>query len=105
MARNYLGRIPESSEGWRQVGQCFDEDIEWMVFCKSQDHTPEWKTFKVVANGRALTKANYWLAMNVANGKVGFARDYALMREHRPSLHTKIERIFKRLADEYKYQI
>jgi hypothetical protein len=50
-----------------------------------------------VANGRASSKANYWLAINIKTGQLGFSRDYVCMRENRPELHAQIETIFKTL--------
>jgi len=46
-----------------------------------------------VANGRARGKANYWLVRNSQDGKIGFARDFALLRENRPDIHTQVEAI------------
>jgi len=41
----------------------------------------------------ALSKANYWMASNAAIGKVGFSRDLVIMRENRPALHARVEKI------------
>ena len=69
--------------------------MEWLVFSKSQEHTPDWRTYKIVANGRAANKANYWTARNKMTGQIGFARDYIRMRETRPQLHAQVEAIIK----------
>lgn len=97
MGRKYAGNVPDPNEGWVHVGTCRDADgIEWLVFSKSQDHTPDWCTYKVVANGYAANKANYWLARNKVTGRFGFARDYICMLETRPELHEQVEAIIKR---------
>ena len=99
MGKMYAGKIPESEEGWNQIGSHKDaDDVEWLVFSKSQEHTPDWTTYKIVANGRARDKANYWLVRNNKTGQIGFARDYVFMRENRPELHAKVESIFKQVS-------
>lgn len=96
MGKMYAGNMPQPGEGWNQLGQCNDvDDVQWFVFSKSQDHSPEWMTIKIVANGKAKSKANYWLVRNMQTGQIGFARDYVLMRENRPELHQQIENLLK----------
>lgn len=98
MGKMYAGNLPKDGEGWEQVGKCMDsDDVEWLVFSKPQDHTPNWMTFKIVANGRAQNKANYWLVKNAVTGQIGFARDYVHMRDSRPELHAQVEAIFKKV--------
>ena len=98
MGKMYAGNPPADGEGWNQVGKCMDsDDVEWLVFSKPQDHTPNWMTFKIVANGRAQNKANYWLVKNAVTGQIGFARDYVHMRDSRPELHAQVEAIFKKV--------
>ena len=98
MGKMYAGNLPKDGEGWEQVGKCMDsDDVEWLVFSMPQDHTPNWMTFKIVANGRAQNKANYWLVKNAVTGQIGFARDYVHMRDSRPELHAQVEAIFKKV--------
>lgn len=92
----YLGNIPSADDGWMKIGEYVDGDkIEWLIFQKLQDHSAEWVTLKIAANGRAAGKANYWLAKNGKTGQIGFARDFAIMRDTRPGLHEQIEKIIK----------
>jgi hypothetical protein len=96
MMRTYLGQVPSLAEGWKQINRYTDDEgIAWLVFRRSQEHTPDWSTYKVVAEGRALRKANYWLVRNDRTGQIGFARDYVSMRTNRPKLHEHVERILK----------
>lgn len=89
--------MPDADKGWEHIGTCRDADgMEWRVFSKSQEHTPDWLTYKIVANGRAANKANYWLARNKLTGQIGFARDFIRMRETRPELYAQVEAIIKR---------
>lgn len=97
MGKMYAGNPPAVDEGWMQMGRCWDSDeVEWLVFGKSQDHTPDWVTIKISAKGRARNKANYWLVRNTNTGQIGFSRDYVYMRENRPELHAQVEAIFKK---------
>lgn len=92
MTKTYAGKIPDSNEGWEMVGR-IEQDGEWLVFKKRQAHSSDWATYKVVANGKAINKANYWLARNDSTGQIGFARDFVLLREHRPKVHKYVEQI------------
>lgn len=92
MAKSYKGKIPDFSEGWRIAGTV-DNEGEWIVFKKRQEHSPEWVTYKVVANGKAINKANYWLVRNEVTGQIGFSRDFVLLREHRPKIHKYVEEV------------
>lgn len=94
----FRGNLPQPDEGWEQIGRCMDADrVEWLVFSRPQDHTPDWMTYKIVANGRARNKANYWMVKNIETGQIGFARDYVHMRDNRPELHAQVEAIFKKV--------
>jgi len=99
MGRRYVGNMPSPNEGWEHVGTCRDADgMEWLVFSKAQKHTPDWLTYKIVANGRARDKANYWLVRNVRTGRIGFSRDYVCMRDSRPELCEQADEILKKAS-------
>lgn len=99
MGRKYAGNVPSPNDGWEHVGTCRDADgIEWLVFSKSQKHTPDWLTYKIVANGRAANKANYWLVRNASTGRIGFSRDYIYMRCSRPELYEQVDAILKKAS-------
>lgn len=92
--RIYTGKIPDASDGWEHIAKLVcDEGISWMVFEKAQEHSQDWCTYKVIAESGAPRKASYWLVRNVETRQIGFARDYAIMRSTRPSLHVKVERV------------
>ena len=99
MGKMYAGNLPQADEGWNQIGKCWDSDeVEWLVFSKAQEHTPDWLTYKIVANGRARNKANYWLVRNASTGQIGFSRDYVYMRDSRPELHAQVDSIFRKVS-------
>ena len=92
----YAGQIP-TGKGWQLVGTATAYGVEWLIYEQPQPHNPDWRTLKIVANGRAKNKANYWLVRNSATGKTGYARDYAIMRETRPNLYAQVVDTFNRL--------
>lgn len=94
MGKTYSGQIP-TGDDWAKVGECFMDGVEWHAFRKQQGHDPDWSTYKVCANGRAPNKANYWFVRNDRTGQLGFAKDFAIMRDKRPDLHAQIEKILK----------
>lgn len=92
----YRGQIPSADHGWNQVARLKCEDgFHWLVFEQRQGHSDSWVTIKLVAEDRAPRKANYWLALNRRTGQFGFARDFALMREHRPILHARFSEVLQ----------
>lgn len=100
MGKMYAGKVPSSDEAWKHIQTVLDpsDQTNWMVFSKAQEHTADWITYKIVAKGRAQNKANYWLVRNSTTGQIGFARDFAIMRETRPSLHAQVESILKQVG-------
>lgn len=59
--KNYSGKKPRTA-GWREVG-VVEGDVRWLVFVR-ENADNEWVTVKVVADGQAPAKANYWLGWN-----------------------------------------
>lgn len=94
MEKLYAGKPPIGDE-WRFVSDVKSEGIDWNLYKKDQPHDPHWKTYKICAVGKAPRKANYWLARNDETGQIGFAKDYAIMRDKRPDLHEQIEKVLK----------
>jgi len=94
--KTYKGNHPGADEGWEMFKRLKDSDgVEWALYRKSQAHTEDWFTYKISAIGRATRKANYWLARNSKTGQIGFNRDFAMMREHRPALHQMVESVIR----------
>lgn len=89
--KTYAGRIPD--ESWSHLGKCVEDGMEWGVYAKPQDHSDDWVTYKIVANGRVASKANYWMARNCKTGKIGFARDYLILQINRPRLFEMVDSI------------
>jgi hypothetical protein len=96
--KSYWGKVPEADDGWKMVESVVSEGTRWMVFEQPQAHTDEWFNYKIVADGKVQRKANYWLARSKRTGQIGFTRDYALLREHRPEVHAKVESMFEGMS-------
>ena len=91
--RMYSGKKPLLADGW--IFKCeLVDDIgqKWIVFAKNQIHSSTWVTYKVVADGKALNKANYWVVKNLYSGKLAFCYDMATMREKRKFLYDQFEK-------------
>ena len=84
----YKGKKPRT-DGWEQLA-VIEGDVRWLAFVKDTPDS-EWITVKLVADGRAPRKANYWLGWD---GKrfANFKDTLALM-EHRPELLKAVERM------------
>lgn len=61
MAKRYSGKKPRD-DCWRQIGTVEDKP-DWLVFIRPATDS-DWMSVKVVADGRAVGKANYWLGWN-----------------------------------------
>jgi hypothetical protein len=95
-AKTYKGNPPHG-EKWTLVQTLKDGEQGWQVWRKEQQHSDQWATFKVCAIGRAARKANYWVVLNELTGQLGFAKDYAVMRANKPTLHRMVEQVFEGL--------
>lgn len=99
MAKMYEGKPPIGEDGWMMRARLANQGgVDWGVFVKRQGHSDDWVTCKIAAFGKAEGKANYWLAKNVRTGQIGFARDYAIMRENRPQLHGLVEMVLSEVV-------
>jgi hypothetical protein len=91
--KRYYGYKPAGPE-WSQIA-VVDDEQRWLVFVRP-DALGDWDSVKVVADGRAREKANYWLGWN----GLRWARHgdlVALMR--RPSLLAEVEQRLRERAD------
>lgn len=61
MTKRYRGHKPKTDD-WDFLGP-IETDGRWLVYARP-DPSNEWTSVKVVADGRAQGKANYWLGWN-----------------------------------------
>lgn len=92
----YRGNKPSSKDGWIEMDAFTDRDnIEWLVYQQPQRKNGEWVNYKIVANGFALNKANYWFAHNFDENKFAFKRDLNSMNKNRDDLYLFIIRLLE----------
>jgi hypothetical protein len=85
--KNYSGKKPRAS-GWREAG-VVEGDVRWLVFVRENSDS-EWTTVKVVADGRAPAKANYWLGWN--GSRFGRHADLVSLAQQRPAVLEGVEK-------------
>lgn len=66
----------------------FCDSVEWLIY-ESKNNKHEWRMIRLVAQGKAPHKANYWLSYN--GQRFAENKDLKLLRGNRPAL-------FKQLA-------
>lgn len=94
--KQYAGNHPDLESGWIRWFEIQSNDgVSWSVYFKNQEHSDEWVTYKVCANGKASGKANFWFTKNTQTGQVGFGRDRELLKEHRPEIFERLESAIK----------
>jgi hypothetical protein len=68
--------------------EIFDEEgIEWYLYRKEVINDG-WQNLKLVSQGRAPRKANYWFGWN--GSKMNNGRDWGTLGEHRPGLKSRV---------------
>lgn len=95
MKRSIRGNIPPEKDGWVEVGKLPGGKIKgtrWRVFFRGQNKSKEWILIKVVADGRAEGKANYWLSWN--GERFAFLQDYKKMGIECPILMKEVKTFF-----------
>jgi len=84
------GRIPSKDDGWQFDCELDDGQMKWSLYLKPQDSSSVWITLKLVANGKAERKANYWPCYNIQENRFGFGRDILALAQHRPILYQEL---------------
>lgn len=90
--KKYMGNRPEGFD-WLEIGVVEDEGVRWLVFIRPDE---EWSTVKVVADGRALGKANYWLGWD--GSRFGRHADLARLAQYLPAVFAAVERVLKNFS-------
>lgn len=93
VARTFAGNRHLGME-WECIEVLNTDESTWLIFIRDQEHSAQWKTVKVVADGVVTRKANYWTAWN--GTKVARSRDMGIMEEGRPDLYQQVVAFFTR---------
>ena len=89
MQKLYSGNHGEDGDGWIKIGQIGKFDgVKWSIYRKPQPNGSEWDYVKVVADGKAPRKANYWLSWNGDRFAIG--GDFLKMLEHRKDMYDEV---------------
>jgi hypothetical protein len=98
--RKYRGNHPSSDEGWG-VDHTFGQDGGWVLYSRAQEHTDEWRTYKLVCAGEVTGKANFWFLASLIDGKPGRSADLGRLRKERPALHDALRDLLFERAREF----
>lgn len=85
-SRTYVGNAP-GYDDWECVDVFLSEGIEWHLYRKFEKAN-EWDDYKLVADGAAETKANYWLGWN--GKRTNRVNDWRTLEDNRPELHALV---------------
>lgn len=95
MAKMYQGNHEDESTGWEVLGSVGkSDDVNWVAY--RQRRESEWDYIKVVAEGKAHGKANYWLSWN--GSRFGMGGDFFKMMQHRHELSQQMVTFMAGLA-------
>lgn len=90
--RQWEGNRPPAAEGWGFDGKvAVVEDVPWLLYVRAVPTRPEATGCKLVADGYARNKANYWFMVN-DEAKVLVGRDAKLLKAKRPDLYKALRR-------------
>lgn len=90
--KHYKGNMPSKHSEWRRIGEAKDNaGIQWVVFYKPQKGEGDWRNCKVVADGKVIGKANYWLARNVAQLRFASTTDSMLFIKNKSDIVSVVE--------------
>lgn len=95
--RGWAGHPPAAAQGWSEALEWDDagDGTRWRFFIREPeaDAKPSpWRTVKIVARGRVLDKANFWVGVNIRTGRVADSKAVKVMREYRPDMLRQVER-------------
>jgi len=86
-AQNFRGNAPATDE-WMHLHSFHHEDLDWRLFFRVRDPSG-WISGKLVVDGKAPRKANYWLGWR--DGRLARTRDAGSLYIGRPELYEQIE--------------
>ena len=97
MARKFEGNPVYAEEGWKRIGALGECDgVDWLVFLRSASEGNRWSQVKVVADGMAANKANYWLGWD--GSRIAKGKDFILLNSNRSELAKALRKLLKECA-------
>lgn len=85
--KSFQGRVPSADDGWKLNKQFNLNNLNWSLYIKQQEHSPTWLTCKFIADGKAMSKANYWFGFNIKEKQFAFARDLMTMKANNHEMY------------------
>jgi hypothetical protein len=88
MTQKFRGNAPVTDE-WMHLHSFHHEDLDWRLFFRVKDQSGGWISGKLVVDGRAPRKANYWLGWR--DGRFARTRDAGTLYTGRQELYEQVE--------------
>ena len=87
MTQKFKGNAPVTDE-WMHLHSFHHEDLDWRLFFRVRDQSG-WISGKLVVNGKAPRKANYWIGWR--DGRLARTRDAGTLYAGRQELYEQVE--------------
>ena len=88
MTQKFKGNAPVTDE-WMHLHSFHYEDLDWRLFFRVKDQSGGWISGKLVVEGKAPRKANYWIGWR--DGRLARTRDAGTLYAGRQELYEKVE--------------
>ena len=88
MTQKFRGNAPTTDE-WMHLHSFRHEDLDWRLFFRVKDQSGGWISGKLVVDGKAPRKANYWLGWR--DGRFARTRDAGTLYTGRQELYEQVE--------------
>ena len=88
MTQKFKGNAPVTDE-WMHLHSFHHEDLDWRLFFRVKDQSGGWISGKLVVEGKAPRKANYWLGWR--DGRFARTRDAGTLYTGRQVLYEQVE--------------
>ena len=87
MTQKFRGNAPVTDE-WMHLHSFHHEDLDWRLYFRVKDQSG-WISGKLVVDGRAPRKANYWIGWR--DGRLARTRDAGTLYTGRQELYEQVE--------------
>jgi len=95
--RSFRGN-PPNGDHWQMADSITDaQGVDWVVWFHLRAMDRGYVNFKIVADGEAKRKANFWIARNRGGGSL--SRDLTIMKENNPELFQDVAACMDRICE------